>query len=87
MDVDDARLEIEVAPLEREPFGWTKPGRGREHHHRPVAGRQIRGDRIELGPGLERALLPAPRRRVIDAALGRVDVDHPPEHRACEHLP
>jgi hypothetical protein len=47
----------------------------------------VRGDRVELGPCLERALLPAPRLRVVDAALRRVDVDHPPEHSAREHLP
>jgi hypothetical protein len=59
-DVNDLRLRIDVAPLEREPFGWSKSGRCREDHHRPVAGREICGDRVELGQGLERALLPAP---------------------------
>jgi hypothetical protein len=49
-DIDDARHEIDVAPFQCEPFGWAKPGRGREDHHRPVAGREIRGDRIEFGP-------------------------------------
>src|SRR6266511_26576 len=44
----------------------------------PVARGQISDDRVELGPRLERALLPAPRRRVIHAELRRVDVDHPP---------
>jgi hypothetical protein len=64
----------------------AKPRCGREDDHRAVAGRQIRGDRLELGPRLERALLPAPRRRVVDAALGRVDVDHAPTHCSLEHL-
>src|SRR5439155_9120839 len=82
----DARLTIDVAPLEREPFGWTTPGGGREDHHRLVTGRQVRGDGVELGPGLERALLPAPRRRVIDAVLCRVDVDHSPDERPRKHL-
>jgi hypothetical protein len=81
-DVDDARLAIDVAPFKREPFGWAKSGRGREDRHWPVARREIRGDRLEFGLCLERALLRTPRRRVIDAELCRVDVDHPPDDRA-----
>jgi hypothetical protein len=67
VDVDDPRLQVDVAPFEREPFGRAKPGRSGEHHHRPVTGGEIRGDRLEFGPALERTLLPTPRRRVIDA--------------------
>jgi hypothetical protein len=87
MDIDDARLRVEVTPFEREPLGRTKPGGGREDHHRPVAGREIRGDGIEFGPRLEWALFPAPRRRVVDAELRRVEVDHSPDDRPREHLP
>jgi hypothetical protein len=86
MDVDSPRLQVEVTPFEREPFGRTKPGRGREDHHRPVAGREIRGDGIEFRPRLKRALLPAPRRRVVHPALRRVHVDHPRDHRPRQHL-
>ena len=49
-NVDDARPAIDVAPFERKPFGWAKPSRGREDHHWPIAGREIRGDRVEFGP-------------------------------------
>ena len=49
-NVDDARPAIDVAPFERKLFGWAKPSRGREDHHWPVAGREIRGDRVEFGP-------------------------------------
>ena len=45
------------------------------------------GDGVELRPRLERALLPAPRRGIVDAELRRVDVDHPPDNRPREHLP
>jgi hypothetical protein len=75
VDVDNPRLQIDVAPFEREPFGRTKPGGSREDHHRSIAGREMRGESVEFGPRLERALLPAPRRWVVDAELRRVD-DH-----------
>ncbi len=55
--VDDTRLTIDVAPLEREPLGWTKSGRGREDHHRPVAG----------APGSRRPRLARPRTRTVAA--------------------
>ena len=59
VDVDDPGLQVDVTPFEREPFGRTESGGGREDHHRPIAGREIRCDGVEFGPGLERALLPA----------------------------
>jgi len=86
-DVDDPRLSVDVAPFERDPFGWTKPGRGGEDHHRRITRREPRRDRVELSPRLERGLLPAPRLRVVDAELRPVDVDHPPDDRPREHLP
>lgn len=88
VDVDDPRrLQVAVPPFEREPFGGTEPGGGREDHHRPMARREIRDDGMEFGPRLERALLPAPWKRVVDAELGRVDIDHSPDDRPGEHLP
>src|SRR5215211_8732940 len=27
-NIDNSRLAIEIAPFEREPFGWSQPGRG-----------------------------------------------------------
>jgi hypothetical protein len=50
VDVDDARVQVDVAPFERQPFGGTKPSGSREDDHRPIAGREIRGDGIEFGP-------------------------------------
>jgi hypothetical protein len=47
-EVNNARLAIDVAPFERESFGGARPGRGREDHHRPVAMRVIRDDRVDL---------------------------------------
>jgi hypothetical protein len=32
-------------------------------------------------------VLLAPAHRVVNADLGRIDVDHPPRHRPLEHLP
>jgi hypothetical protein len=87
VDVDNPRSEVDVAPFEREPLGRTKSGGSREEHHRPITGREMRGHSVELGPRLERALLPAPRRRIVHAELRRVDVDHPPVDRTREHLP
>jgi hypothetical protein len=86
-DVDDPCGSVDIALFERDPFGWTKPSRGGEDHHRRIARREPGRDRVELGPRLERALLPAPRRRVIHAELRRVDIDHPPDDRPREHLP
>src|SRR5919201_7126843 len=34
VDVDDASLQVDVAPFKREPLGRTKPRGGREDHHR-----------------------------------------------------
>jgi hypothetical protein len=86
MDINDARLQVEVTPLKRDPFGRAKPGGSREDHHRPVAGREILRHGIELNPRLERALLPATQRRVVHPKLRQVDVDHSPDDRAREHL-
>ena len=44
------------------------------------------GEGVEFGPGLERALLGAAPLRVLDALLGRVDVEHAPDDGAGEHL-
>jgi hypothetical protein len=48
---------------------------------------EIRGYRVELGPRLERSLFLTSWLRVVDAELGRVDLDHPPDDRARKHLP
>ena len=43
--------------------------------------------RSELRPRLERSFLGSSPLRVVDALLGRVDVDHSPGDRAGQHLP
>ena len=39
-DVDDARLAVDVALLERDPLARAQPGGGGEEHHRPVPRRR-----------------------------------------------
>jgi hypothetical protein len=56
-------VQVHVAPLESDPLRRPQASRRREHHHRPIARREIRRDCVEFGPPLERALLPPPRRR------------------------
>ena len=78
---------VDVAVLERDPLAWSHAGGGRKDHHRPEPRAESFRDRVEFLPGLERALLGASPLRVLDALLGRVDVEHPPHDRAGEHLP
>ncbi len=44
-------------------------------------------DGLELRPRVERTLLRPPTLGILDAVLGRIDVDHPPQDRPCKHLP
>jgi hypothetical protein len=44
---------IHVALLEREQLRGSKPGRGREHDHRPEGRPEPLGDRPELRPGID----------------------------------
>src|SRR5436309_8552032 len=67
----------------------TRPGATRS---RPRTGSLARTvarslyESLQLGPRFERVLLLAPPDRVVDADLGRVDVDHSPGDRPVEHL-
>jgi hypothetical protein len=85
-DVGNAAVTVNVAPLERDPLARTQTGGRGEDHHRPEARLESFGDGVEPGPGLERPLLGAPALRVLDALLGRVDVEHAPDDGAGEHL-
>ena len=85
--VDDPLLTVDVASLERDPLRRPQPGCGREQDHRPIPRSDRRGERFQLRPRLERMLLLPTPHWVVDADLGRVDVDHPPRHRAVKHLP
>jgi hypothetical protein len=58
-DLDDAGGAINVALLEREQLRGSKSGRGREHDHRSERRPELLGHRPDLGPGIERPLLPA----------------------------
>ena len=40
-----------------------------------------------MRPRFERPLLGPPPLGIVDSLFGRVDVDHPPDDAACEHLP
>ena len=73
--------------LERDPFPWSETGRRGEHHQGAAARVQSGGNRSELRPGLKRSLLGAPPLRVVDALLGRVDIDHSPGDSPGQHLP
>ena len=81
------RGAVDVAVLERDPFARPHAGGGGKDHHRPQPRAESFRDRVEFRPGLERALLGASPLRVLDALLGRVDVEHPPHDRSGEHLP
>jgi hypothetical protein len=48
--IDDPRLTVEIAPLERGPFAGPQTGGGGEHDHRPVDGSELRGERVDLAP-------------------------------------
>ncbi|TML07442.1 MAG: hypothetical protein E6G38_08905 [Actinobacteria bacterium] len=88
MDVEiaDALVAVDVALFERDPLGGTKPGCGGEENHRPVPRPKPGGDCFQLCPGLERVLLIPARCWVVDADLGRVEVEHSPDNGAVEHL-
>jgi hypothetical protein len=85
--VDDPLVAIDVALLECDPFRRPQPGRRREQDHRPVPWPDRRGDRFQLPPRLERMLLLSASRRVVDADLRGIDVDHSPGDRSLQHLP
>jgi hypothetical protein len=85
-NLDDTGAAIDVALLEREQLRGSKPGRRREHDHRPEHRPEPPGDRADLRPGIERPLLPAAPPRVRHPALGRVVVDQPPRNRPIQHL-
>jgi hypothetical protein len=72
--------------LERDPFARAQAGRGGEDDHRPVEIAEVVGERVDLRPRLERALLGVLAPRVVDAGLGRVRVDDLPCDRAVKHL-
>jgi hypothetical protein len=64
--VDDPRLAVEVALLERDPFAGPQAGGGGEDDHRPVGRVEVGGERVDLRPRFERTLLrvlPPCRRR------------------------
>jgi hypothetical protein len=85
--IDDALCPVDVSFLECDPFRRAQSRRSREQDHRPVPWPDRGSERLELVPRFERMLLLAAPRRVVDADLGRVDVDHSPGHSAVEHLP
>src|SRR5205823_10147291 len=76
-----------AVPFEREQLRWSKPGRGREHDHRPEERPEPLGDRPDLRPGLERPLLAAAPAGIRHPALGRVLVDQLPGNRPVQYLP
>src|SRR5439155_10079964 len=86
-DLDDAGGTIHVILLEREQLRGSKPGRGRKHDHRPEGRPEPLGDRPNLRPRIERALLPAAPGGIRHPALGRVVVDQLPGNRPIQHLP
>jgi hypothetical protein len=85
--MDQAGGAIYVAMLEREQLRGSESGRGREHDHRPERRPELLGDRADLRPGIERALLPAAPARIRHPALGRVLVEQLPRNRPIQHLP
>ena len=85
--MDDSGGTVHVALFEREQLRGSKPGRGREHDHRPEARPEPLGDRPDLRPRIERPLLPAAAARVRHATLGRVLVDQLPGNRPIQYLP
>jgi hypothetical protein len=86
-NIDNAGSAVDVALLDPEQLGRSEPGRSREDHHRPVHRPELRGDRFDLPPRLERPLLLRPSRRVRDTEFGRVEVEQSPADSAVEHLP
>jgi hypothetical protein len=78
VDIGDVGVAVDVAVLERHPFARSHPGRRGEEHHCREAQLKPLGDRLNLVPGFERALLCTPPLRVLDSLLGRVDVEHLP---------
>lgn len=84
--MDDPRVAVEVALLDRDAFAGPKAGGGGDDDHRPVDGTELLGDRVDLRPCLERALLRMLSPRIVDAGLGRVGVDDLPGDRAVEEL-
>ena len=86
-NMNDAFSEVDITPLERDPLARPQPGGRREDHHRTRLRSQVRRDSLELCPRLERTLLRSPALRIIDAVLGRIDVDHSPFDGARQHLP
>jgi hypothetical protein len=86
-NLHDTGGTIDVAVLEREQLGGSKPGRGREHDHRPEHRPEVIGERPDLRPGIERPLLPAAPARIRDSVLGRVLLDQLPRNRPIQHLP
>jgi hypothetical protein len=85
-NVDDSRLAIHVAVLEREPFAGTQPGGRGEEHHRTVMGAERSSECVELRPRLERPLLLAAPGWVVDPDLRRVLDEHLPGDRTLEYL-
>jgi hypothetical protein len=85
--MDDSGGTVHVALFEREQLRGSKPGRGREHDHRPEARPEPLGDRPDLRPRIERPLLPAAAARVRHATLGRVLVGQLPGNRPIQYLP
>jgi hypothetical protein len=55
--IDHTSVAVNVASLEREQLRRAKPGRRGEDDDRPVDGAELRGDRLDLLPGLERPFL------------------------------
>jgi hypothetical protein len=86
-DEGDAFAAVDVEFLKGEPLGWAEAGCGGEDNHWPVARTKRGGDRLELVPGLERMLLFAPSRWVVDADFGWVDVDQSPDDGSVQDLP
>jgi len=84
--VDDAEATVDVTLLQAEQLGGSESGCCTEDDHRPIERTELRGDRFDLLPALERPLLPRTPRRVADAALGWVEVDDIPLDRSVQNL-
>ena len=80
VDGDDARLTIEVAPLERSPLLGPQAGTGGENGDRREARVELGRDRLDLLPGREGLELGSLWLRVLDVP-GGVLVDPTPAAR------
>lgn len=69
--LNDAKLTVDVVLLEPEQFRGSQSGCGAEDHHRSIHRSELRGDCLDLCPGLERPLLLRPPLRVRDTVLRR----------------